>query len=69
RGGRWAAVKPEAMAAHDASLQSRLRGSVWTQCRSWYRMEDGRVVAIFPGFTPEYVRNAGTPDADDYLWG
>ena len=69
RGGRWAAVKPEAMAAHDAALQARLRGSVWTQCRSWYRMEDGRVVAIFPGFTPEYVRKAGTPDADDYLWG
>ncbi len=68
-GGRWAAVKPEAMAAHDAALQARLRGSVWTQCRSWYRMEDGRVVAIFPGFTPEYVRKAGMPDADDYLWG
>lgn len=69
RGGRWAAVKPEAMAAHDASLQARLRGSVWTQCRSWYRMADGRVVAIFPGFTPEYVRKAGTPDVEDYLWG
>lgn len=69
RGDRWATVKPEAMAAHDASLQARLRGSVWTQCRSWYRMEDGRVVAIFPGFTPEYVRNAGTADPADYDWG
>jgi cation diffusion facilitator CzcD-associated flavoprotein CzcO len=69
RGGRWATVKPGAMAAHDASLQARLRGSVWTQCRSWYRMEDGRVVAIFPGFTPEYVRKAGTLEPADYHWG
>ncbi|GAB3729891.1 hypothetical protein GCM10028794_04710 [Silanimonas algicola] len=67
--GRWAAVKAEAMAAHDASLQARLRGSVWTQCRSWYRMDDGRVVAIFPGFTPEYVREAGNLDPSDYDWG
>jgi cation diffusion facilitator CzcD-associated flavoprotein CzcO len=69
RGGRWAAVKPEAMAAHDAALQARLRGSIWTQCRSWYRMEDGRVIAIFPGFTPEYVRKAGTLEPADYHWG
>ncbi|MCZ8062480.1 alpha/beta hydrolase fold domain-containing protein [Silanimonas sp.] len=69
RGGGWAAVKPEAMAAHDASLQARLRGSIWTQCRSWYRMEDGRVIAIFPGFTPEYVRKAGTLEPADYHWG
>jgi hypothetical protein len=57
------------MAAHDTSLQARLRGSVWTQCRSWYRMDDGRVVAIFPGFTPEYVRQAGRLDPTDYDWG
>lgn len=68
-GGRWATVKSDAMAAHDTALQARLRGSVWTQCRSWYRMDDGRVVAIFPGFTPEYVRKAGTPDPADYDWG
>ena len=67
-GARWAAVRPDAMAAHDASLQARLQGSVWTQCRSWYRMDDGRVVAIFPGFTPEYVRKAGTLDPADYDW-
>ena len=69
RGGRWAAVRAEAMAAHDAGLQARLRGSVWTQCRSWYRQDDGRVVAIFPGFTPEYVRAAGRVDPADYEWG
>jgi cation diffusion facilitator CzcD-associated flavoprotein CzcO len=69
RGGRWAEVRAEAMAAHDAELQARLRGSVWTQCRSWYRMDDGRVIAIFPGFTPEYVRRAGRLDPANYDWG
>lgn len=68
-GFRWAAVRHDAMAAHDAGLQARLKGSVWTQCRSWYRMDDGRVVAIFPGFTPEYVRKAGRLNPADYDWG
>ena len=56
RGGHRAIeVRGEVMQAHNAQLQQRLRGSVWSQCRSWYRMEGGKVIAIFPGFTREYV--------------
>jgi hypothetical protein len=47
-------------------LQSRLAGSVWSLCRSWYRMENGRIVALFPGFTAEYVRAVRRPNWADY---
>ena len=65
-GARWIVVKDEVMQAHNAALQQRLGGSVWSQCRSWYRMDNGKVIAIFPGFTREYVRAVREPDFNDY---
>jgi cation diffusion facilitator CzcD-associated flavoprotein CzcO/acetyl esterase/lipase len=66
---RWIQVRPEVMQAHNASLQSRLKGSVWTQCHSWYQAEDGRVIALFPGFTAEYVKGVERPDLGAYEFG
>ena len=63
---RWIDVKPEVMRAYNDQLQSRLGSSVWAQCRSWYRIEGGRIVALFPGFTREYVRSLRRLDPDDY---
>jgi hypothetical protein len=54
------------MATYNRALQARLSGSVWGQCRSWYRMDDGRIVAIFPGFTAEYVKAVREPDFSRY---
>ncbi len=51
------------------ALQARLKGSVWSLCRSWYRAENGRIVALFPGFTREYVRSVNRPDLRDYRFG
>jgi cation diffusion facilitator CzcD-associated flavoprotein CzcO len=56
RGRAWIAVRPEVMQAYNETLQARLKPSVWSACRSWYRADNGRVTAIFPGFTREYVR-------------
>jgi len=56
RGKRWLDVKPEVMQASNAALQARLAPAVWSQCRSWYRADSGRNIAIWPGFTREYVR-------------
>ena len=53
--------------AHNAALQARLQGSVWSLCRSWYRTESGRIVALWPGFTAEYVRGLTRPDWSDYV--
>ncbi len=56
-GARALAVHEDAQAAWDERLQARLRDSVWTGCRSWYRRGgDGRVVATWPGTTGAYVR-------------
>jgi len=65
-GHRAIEVRDTAMRDHNAALQARLAGSVWTRCSSWYRLDSGRVAAIFPGFTPEYVRGTRRPDWRDY---
>ncbi len=44
-------------------------GSVWSQCRSWYRMDNGKVVALFPGFTREYVEALDRPDFAEFSFG
>jgi cation diffusion facilitator CzcD-associated flavoprotein CzcO/acetyl esterase/lipase len=67
-GHRWIDVRPDVSDTYDRALQQRLDGSVWAQCRSWYRMENGRVAAIFPGFTSEYVRAVSTIDLSDYTF-
>ena len=68
-GRRWLDLRPEVLAAHNQALQARLQGSVWSHCRSWYRMESGKVVALFPGFTREYVESIARPDFGDYRFG
>ena len=57
RSGAALEVRPEVQAASGDLLQERLRDSVWTSCRNWYRLEEsGRVVNNWPGFMVEYVR-------------
>jgi cation diffusion facilitator CzcD-associated flavoprotein CzcO len=66
RGLRHLALKAGVMQAHNDALQARLAGSVWTQCRSWYRTDSGRITALWPGFTREYVQAIERPDLADY---
>jgi len=65
-GARAIEVEAEAMAAHNAALQARLAGSVWSQCQSWYRATNGRIVALFPGGSAEYVAAVRVPRTTDY---
>jgi len=68
-GQRWLDIQPEVFKAHNQALQARLGGSVWTTCRSWYRTEGGKVVALWPGFTDEYQRAIARPDFSAYDFG
>jgi cation diffusion facilitator CzcD-associated flavoprotein CzcO len=68
-GQRWIEVRPEVMTEHNRALQQRLGGSVWSRCRSWYRMDGGKIVALFPGFTAEYVKAVQRPDGQAYRLG
>jgi cation diffusion facilitator CzcD-associated flavoprotein CzcO len=66
RGLRHLSLKADVMQAHNKGLQARLAGSVWTHCRSWYRTDSGRITALWPGFTREYVRGIERPNLADY---
>jgi cation diffusion facilitator CzcD-associated flavoprotein CzcO len=69
RGRRWLDVRPAVLQAYNDGLQSRLAGSVWSSCRSWYRADNGRNIAIFPGFTSEYVNAVKSQSFDDFEFG
>jgi cation diffusion facilitator CzcD-associated flavoprotein CzcO len=66
RQARWMSVKAPVMAASNQALQTRLGRSVWAACRSWYRAGDGRIFALFPGFTREYVRQVRAQQFSEY---
>ena len=68
-GHRWIDVRPEVCTAHNDALQARLQGSVWSLCRSWYRADNGRITALFPGFTREYVKSVRQVSLRDYRFG
>jgi cation diffusion facilitator CzcD-associated flavoprotein CzcO len=61
-------VRPEIEAASDRALQARFAGTAWTRCDSWYRDESGRIVANWPGYMREYLEQARTLDASEYLF-
>ncbi|MDP3225490.1 MAG: 4-hydroxyacetophenone monooxygenase, partial [Rubrivivax sp.] len=70
RGSRWLDVRADTMQAFNDELQQRLQGSVWMQCRSWYRADNGRNVAIWPGYTPEYRRRLAQVDFErEFVFG
>jgi len=59
-------VRPEVEAASDRALQARFAGTAWTDCHSWYQDRDGRIVANWPGYMAEYVRQAGRFDPAEF---
>ena len=69
RGARWIDLQPAVMQRFNDQLQSRLQASVWSQCRSWYRADNGRNIAIWPGFTREYVRAVAAQDWSEFEFG
>jgi cation diffusion facilitator CzcD-associated flavoprotein CzcO len=67
RRGAALEVRPEVQAASGDRLQERLRDSVWSSCRNWYRLEgSGRVVNNWPGFMVEYVRATRAIDPEEF---
>jgi cation diffusion facilitator CzcD-associated flavoprotein CzcO/acetyl esterase/lipase len=68
-GAKTFEVRAPAFEAHNRALHARLQGSVWSLCRSWYRTDGGRITALWPGFTGEYVRGLRHPAWDEYRTG
>jgi cation diffusion facilitator CzcD-associated flavoprotein CzcO len=68
RGAGAIEVRAEVEAASDRALQARFAGTAWTQCDSWYRDRNGRIVANWPGYMREYLRQTSLLDSDEYLF-
>jgi cation diffusion facilitator CzcD-associated flavoprotein CzcO len=59
-------VRAEVEAASDRALQARFAGTAWTQCDSWYRDQQGRIVANWPGYMREYLEQAKELSVSDF---
>jgi hypothetical protein len=61
-------VRPEAHAAFQEEVQSRMPGTVWTDggCRSWYLDANGRNSTLWPDFTWRYALRTRQFDLDSY---
>jgi cation diffusion facilitator CzcD-associated flavoprotein CzcO len=66
RGAAAAEVRPEVEAASDAAVQRRFAGTAWTQCDSWYRDAEGRIVANWPGYMREYLEQTRAFDPAEF---
>lgn len=60
-------LRPEVQRVSTERVQERLRESVWSSCRSWYRQgPDGRIVNNWPGQMTEYQRDTRQIDLGEY---
>jgi hypothetical protein len=66
RGGGAIEVRPEVQDAGDRALQARFAGTAWTRCDSWYRDDQGRIVANWPGYMREYQDQTSELDDAEY---
>ncbi|WP_322938448.1 flavin-containing monooxygenase [Nocardioides bizhenqiangii] len=57
-------VRPEVEQEYDDRIQGLLSESVWTQCSSWYRNEDGRITTNWPTLGVQYKSQAKFDPAD-----
>jgi cation diffusion facilitator CzcD-associated flavoprotein CzcO len=68
RGAGAIEVRADVEAASDREVQHRFNGTAWTQCDSWYRDVNGRIVANWPGYMREYQRRTGTLDTSEFTF-
>jgi cation diffusion facilitator CzcD-associated flavoprotein CzcO len=68
RGSRRLDVRPEVEAASDRATQAQFQGTAWTDCDSWYRDRDGRIVANWPGYMREYLERTRTFDDSEFVF-
>ena len=60
-------IRPEAMAAYNAQIQSKMPGTVWMSgCASWYLDSAGRNTTIWPDFTWRFRHRTRRFDARAY---
>ena len=68
RGADAIEVRAEVEAATDVRLQEGFTDTAWTACDSWYRDENGRIVANWPFYMEQYVRATQELDSTEYAY-
>jgi cation diffusion facilitator CzcD-associated flavoprotein CzcO len=66
RGAAGIEVKAAVEAASDAAVQRRFAGTAWTDCDSWYRNGEGRIIANWPGYMREYLAAVKEIQPEDF---
>src|SRR5215216_1119394 len=67
RGAETIEVRPEAQERHNAEIDRRMQGTVWTTgCASWYLDDTGRNATLWPDWTWRFRRLAAQLRTDDY---
>jgi cation diffusion facilitator CzcD-associated flavoprotein CzcO len=70
RAGAFVDVKPEAQAAYNADMQSRLSGSVWASgCNSWYRTAAGKIPNNYVGRAGRFKKELSRFEETAYTIG
>jgi cation diffusion facilitator CzcD-associated flavoprotein CzcO len=64
--GGYLHVRADVEQRYDDEIQNRLAGSVWAGCSSWYRHDNGRISANWPGRVAEYNRRTRRVNLADY---
>jgi cation diffusion facilitator CzcD-associated flavoprotein CzcO len=61
-------VRRKAQERHNAMIQERMRGTVWTAggCKSWYLGKDGVNRTLWPGYSNEFRRSVARFEAADF---
>lgn len=60
-------VREAVQAGYNRRLQERLAGSIWaTGCDSWYKHKNGKITALWPGFTFQFWLRTRRYRRDDY---
>jgi cation diffusion facilitator CzcD-associated flavoprotein CzcO len=68
RGAETIEIRPEAQERHNAEIDRRMRGTVWTSgCSSWYLDDTGRNATLWPDWTWRFRRLAAQLRPDDYV--
>jgi cation diffusion facilitator CzcD-associated flavoprotein CzcO len=46
-------LSPTVQSQFNSAVQEKFKGSIWTEggCKSWYQNKNGRIVALWPGFS------------------